>query len=80
MVVVGVSIKNGGMQWHAASKGTAAVAASIIRTVRPDEYKEWIERHVSNRGRDAIVYEQIESGAQLLFYGGGQFKSTVLSF
>jgi len=79
MVVVGHATGRDGINWYTASPPTPSAVVSIIRTIGPGVYKDSRQR-THRIAHDGIVYEQLESGALLLFYSSGGFKAIILSF
>lgn len=79
MVVVASSRRDGELRWETASPPTLSDVVSVLRTVGPGLYKDARNRPYRIR-RDAIVYEQVESGTALLFHSSGRFTAVAIAF
>jgi hypothetical protein len=80
MVVVGTRAGSGKTRWYTATRESPAAASSVIRRLGPGTYKDRITGRPYEVHHDAIVYEQLESGALLLFHSRGRFKAITLSY
>lgn len=80
MIVVGTRDASGRTRWHTATRESGAAVPSVLRTLGPGTYKDRMTGRPYHVQQDAVVYEQLESGALLLFHSRGRFEAISLAF